>query len=286
MSGAKINGFGGRPRGAQLIQAVDISFLFISYSRSDLLEQSIAAIRESLKQDFPHTYEIVIADDCSPEFHASRIRSIGADTLVVSPKNKGLGFNHNQGIVACRGKYIVQIQDDWKFVGSASIFSESIRYFEAYGDIGIIRLTTPGSEQCLEYQDRKFGETILQIYENDGIKELRKCSARPYSDQPHIKRRQFSRDLGPYREGIKMHWMELDFQRRVAMQDRWKIACFVEESVFMHLGAKRSFNPVYLREARIRRILSYPLIGLILSWARPTLRFIRDTLLFHRKIRD
>src|SRR5450759_3327150 len=90
---------------------VDVSVLFITYNRSDLLEIAFRSIRERV--DFGNLrVEFIVSDDASDPKHLSRIRSLPFDKHVLSAKNRGLGNNCNKGIAAADGKYILQIQDD------------------------------------------------------------------------------------------------------------------------------------------------------------------------------
>jgi hypothetical protein len=97
---------------------------------------------------------------------------------------------------------------------------------------------------------------------------VRPVSERPYSDRPHVKRAAFARDLGPYREDLPMTRAELDFQRRVACQDRWKIAYVENDAAFVHLGAEQSFNPGHLRQKRIEKLEAMASFGPIYAFLR------------------
>ena len=253
---------------------VDVSVLFISYNRSDLLEIALQSVRE--RMDFGNLrVEFVVSDDASDGVHPSRIRSLPFDKYVLSAANRGLGNNCNKGITATEGCYILQIEDDCEFVGSRTLLFTAIEILQAGRDVGIIQLThqTPG----VPHEVRCLGDgTQYLVFENDAIPQKRDCSARPYSNQPHLKRRQFWEDIGPYREGVPMTDMELNYQQRVACQKRWRVASIVQAPSFKHLGAARSFNPCVLRARRLERLEHYPLLGPFLRRLRPTVRLVRD----------
>jgi len=252
---------------------VDISVLFISYNRSDLLEIAFRSIRERV--DFGNLHvEFVVSDDASDPAHLSRVRSLPFHKRVLSAANMGLGNNCNKGIAAVEGHYILQVQDDCEFVGERTLVSTAVQILQADPEVGSVQLTHQTLDVVHEIRCLEDG-TRYRIYENDGISRRRDCGARPYSDQPHLKRRQFCADIGPYMEGVEMSEMELDYQQRVACQRRWRVASIELAPGFKHLGASRSFNPAHERARRLARIEGHAIVGPILRRFRPAVRRVR-----------
>jgi glycosyltransferase involved in cell wall biosynthesis len=253
---------------------VEVSVLFISYNRSDLLEIALHSVRR--RMDFGNLrVEFIVSDDASDAVHLSRIRSLPFDKYVLSAANRGLGNNCNKGIAATEGHYILQIQDDFEFVGAGTLIFTALKILQADCDVGIIQLTpeTPG----VPHEVRRLPNgTEYLVFENDGLPQLRDTGARPYSDRPHLKRRQFCSDIGSYREGIRLDVMELMYQQQVACQKRWRVASIVQAPSFKHLGVARSFNPCAVRARRLERLERYPLVGPFLRCLRPTVRRVRD----------
>ena len=256
---------------------VDVSVLFITYNRSDLLEIALRSIRE--RMDFGNfRVEFIVSDDASDPAHLSRVRSLPFDKHVLSAKNRGLGNNCNKGIANCSGEYILQIQDDFEFVGARTLLFTALKIMQIDRDVGIIQLLneTPG----LPHEVRSLEDgTQYMVFENDGIAKLWDTGARPYSDRPHLKRRQFCNDVGPYREGMRLDVMELTYKQQVACQKRWRVATIAQPSAFSNLGVERSFNPYYLRARRLERIEGYPLVGPVFRRLRPAMRRVRDSVL-------
>jgi len=253
---------------------VDISVLFITYNRSDLLEIAFQSIRE--RMDFGSLrVEYVVSDDASNTSHHSKILSMPFDKFVIAEKNRGLGNNQNKGIAATSGRYILQIQDDFEFIGDKVLIFTALGILEADHDVGIIQLNNetpdvPHEVRCLE------NGTKYLIYENDGIPRLRGTATRAYSDRPHLKRREFCEDIGPYREGMRLDLMELTYQQQVACQTRWHVASIAQASSFVNRGVERSFNPYYLRARRLESIERYPIFGPFFKLIRPTIKQVRD----------
>lgn len=253
---------------------VDVSVLFITYNRSDLLEIAFQSIRE--RMDFGNLrVEFVVSDDASDPAHLSRVRSLPFDKRLLSDTNEGLGANTNKGIVATKGRYILQIQDDFEFVGARTLLFTAMQIMQTDRDVGIVQLTneTPGVPHEARFLD---DGTRYLVFENDGIPQLPDCSARPYSDRPHLKRREFCEDVGPYMERVPMTDMELGYQQRVACQKRWRVATIAQASAFSNLGASRSFNPSHKRARRFALLESYPLVGPVFRRLRPAMRRVRD----------
>ncbi len=273
----------GKPKAASADSTgrkVDLSFLFISYARTDLLQIAIESLRGQLNHEtLPGlSYEFVVSDDGSPEPWASVLHSLRVDRLVVLPRNQGMGSNVNQGIRACRGNYVVQIQDDWRFVATPEVFEKAIQVLELDGEVGLILYVEPN--KTLPFHVRKLEDgTEYWVFENDHFRGFKACSARPYSDRPHLKRMDFCVEIGSYRERCPMHWVELEFQKRVANQSRWKVAWLpsvCSPTIFEHLGEGRSFNPVQRRAILMGRLESIPLLGQGFRRVRPMLRVWRN----------
>jgi glycosyltransferase involved in cell wall biosynthesis len=256
------------------LPAIDVSVLFITYNRSDLLTRAFDSLRDSL-DFYSMAIEFIVSDDGSAPEHVRVIEGLTFDKRVMSVSNTGLGANCNRGLASSRGEYILQIQDDCLFVGSPDLLSLAISVMRADPEVGQIQLTKQAPTVPHQYRCLADG-TRYVVFDNDGISRRRPCGDRPYSDQPHLKRRQFVADIGPYAEGVAMTSMELDYQQRVACQQRWRVAYLPQERSFDHLGAERSFNDSWLRGKRLERIEGYPVVGPIFSVSRPYLRSVRN----------
>jgi glycosyltransferase involved in cell wall biosynthesis len=252
---------------------VDLSVLFVTYNRSDLLETAYTSIQE--RMDFGALrVEYIVTDDRSDPAHVRVLENLHFDKRVLWSVNSGLGANCNRGIAACHGEYILQIQDDCEFVGSRTLLATGLEIMETDPEIGILQLTNQTPAVPHEVRHLANGTPYL-VFVNDGEPYKRDCGARPYSDQPHLKRRQFIDDVGPYTEGVPMTSMESRYQQRVACQARWKVAHLPQGRSFSHLGAGRSFNDSLLRAARLERIESLSVLGAAFRRSRPYLKTLR-----------
>lgn len=234
-----------------------IYFLFITYNRSDLLEKSFFSLRNAvLKIGLQAIY--IASDDASNKEHQGKIDKMGFDLVISAASNSGLGANQNQGLAACKSGYIFQVQDDWIFTGNPSDLLQAINIVESDKRIGILQLTNVMSD--LPVEQRKLNSNGFRVFRNDGLPWYRNCSVRPYSDNPHLKRIEFVSDLGQYLEGVPMTVSENDFKKRVALQNKWKVAQ-MDSCIFEHLGKEVSLNEGGKRHPVINMIKSIPLLG-------------------------
>lgn len=158
-----------------------------------------------------------------------------------------MGANTNSGLLAAKGEFILQLQDDWLCVGPKNWLNLALELLKSREDVGLVRLRTP----C-----RFEGESVVlsngvqaQLYENQGYSRR---SEYCYTDNPHLKRRDVHSDLGLYREDLSMPATELDFCARFDLQDRWRVGWINDLSVFEHKGELESFNACSIREKRIQ----------------------------------
>lgn len=246
-----------------------ISFLFITYNRSDLLIKSFSSLREAaLNLGVP--VEFVVSDDASSPEHQIVINGLGFDKYVIASVNSGLGSNQNRGLENCTGELIFQIQDDWIFVGQPSDLTDAIQVLQSDPEVGIVQLTDVMSDLPSDRRVTPSG-VVYDVFRNDRLPWNRDCGLRPYSDCPHIKSIRFIEEIGPYKEGVVMAVTEHDFKRRVATQGRWRVAHMNSRKLFIHIGAEHSLNPGGKRNKLIAFLHKIPFVG---KWIESIIRKI------------
>lgn len=256
------------------VTGVDISVLFITYNRSDLLEITYEAARRRISFGDLRV-EFIVSDNASDEPHRSRIKALAFDKYLIAELNRGLANNLNKGIAGSAGTYVLQIEDDCEFVGESGMILTALRILQADAEVGMVQLTDQTTRVPHEIRQLEDG-TRYRVFVNDGLRRRRGCGERPYTDQPHLKRVEFCRDIGPYGEGTPMSQMEIEYQQRVACQNRWHVAAIEGVSGFKHLGALRSTNESQLRAKRRAQLYAYPIVGPLLDFLRPVARRARD----------
>jgi glycosyltransferase involved in cell wall biosynthesis len=245
---------------------MDLSIVIVTYDRSELLTEVVSALKAAVVR-FGYSYEIVVADDCSTGEHRRRIDNMGGVRIVRARQNQGWGANANSGCANARGEYLLQLQDDWRFICKPKRLADAFEFLRLNSDIGIVQLTRVGTD--LPFERRTFAGEFFRVFRNDRCPWVRECSVRPYSDQPHLKRRKFVQDIKGYLEGVPMTQCENDYKRRVANQSRWKVAMMEGEPCFIHLGEGVSFNPGGRRHPLVRFLRCIPFGESILE---PSLR--------------
>lgn len=255
-----------------------LSVLFLSYNRTDLLTAAVQAIRPALASAKDLEVEIVISDDGSAAEHREAIAKLGADTVVWAPQNMGLSHNHNKGLRACRHDLILSLQDDWRLAGPVETIHSALLVLADDPEVGAVNFFPPSGEIANERRRLPSGVEYV-VFANDGQTRRRQSGDRAYSDRPHIKRKAFVLDMGDYREDLPMTEAELEFQRRVACQQRWRIAHLCHAAPFEHIGEDRSLNPSNIRARQLESMYRLPIFGPAYRLMRTAARYGRDALL-------
>lgn len=234
-----------------------ITVLVIGYKRPDLLKQTVESLLQ--KTSYPrHRLELVLSDDGSPPDLQAQMRELPFDVFCFSSRNAGLGRNCNKGLLASSGDYILQLQDDWVCVGPGDFIEQALDVFNRRPNVGIVRFR-PASKRLKGIAVKISGKRKVTVFANVPQEQNSLVSLYPYTDNPHIKRREFHEIVGYYKERVKMPLMELDFCRTVAAQQRFCVAHIEGHDVFEHIGGQASFNPVHKRERLKQSLLANPL---------------------------
>lgn len=91
-----------------------LNVILITYKQEDYIRQTIESI---LMQKTNFEFNIVVADDCSPDSTLEIIREYAQDTLInfeFLPNSENLGYvkNYKRAFTACKAKYIAIIEGD------------------------------------------------------------------------------------------------------------------------------------------------------------------------------
>jgi len=111
-----------------------VSCIILSYKKFDFLYESIDSI---LNQDYPNI-EIIICDDCSPNFEKDKITNYinskklkNVSNLIVYKQENNLGTvkNFNSAIKLSSGKYIFPLSSDDLFIDK-NVISNIVSFFQ------------------------------------------------------------------------------------------------------------------------------------------------------------
>jgi GT2 family glycosyltransferase len=234
----------------------DLTVLFITYNRSDLLSISYQAIRNSRRLAGAR---VICSDDCSKAEHLDVTRGLGFDRVVTTERNGGLGRNNNKGLRAADTPYILMVQDDCKMVNDEAV-CQAVQVLQADPSVGMVRLYGnptyfPLIEKKAQGLSYWVADHTSQAYEEVKQGPIRH---RVYSDQPHVRRRELhEKVLGFYAEGVPMEQTEMDYEDRMDAQRQLFVAYLnpVEVNHFVHLGAEASFRTSSLKHRMDRFVL-------------------------------
>jgi glycosyltransferase involved in cell wall biosynthesis len=221
-----------------------ISIIVITYKRIELLKKTISSFLENT--EYPNL-ELILCDDGSPKNIQDEMSKLPFDNFLFSKKNQGLGINTNKGIIASRGNYIFQLQDDWVCNGPKDYLQLAIQAFNSIPNLGMIRFEG--------WENNNFSNIINAKFNNEKVIQTVKESAnyyagksRIYSDRPHIKRKELHNELGLYLELKKMEITEIDFCNRMAVQNKFLVG-FIKnyEDIFSNIGLENSLRKNQLK---------------------------------------
>ena len=213
-----------------------VSVLLIGYKRPDQLQQTVESLLAMVDYE---PLELVLADDGSPESLRVPMRQLPFDQFVFADRNRGLGANTNAGLAACRGEFVLQLQDDWLCTGPPDFLRRAVALCLERPTVGIVRLT------------RRFGPDLDVLPPHGRLEDdadVLLFQPEPdspfflYSDQPHLKSRRFIEFIGAYKESRNMQKTEHDMRRRFNRQDRFEAAFVEGYHAFDHIGEDVSHN--------------------------------------------
>jgi glycosyltransferase involved in cell wall biosynthesis len=231
-----------------------VSVVFISYNRAHTLVATYEAFLAFT--DYPRDkLELILCDDGSDAFNRRIIDRLDFDRRLIAKTSAGLGANCNKGIAAAHGEFVLQLQDDFMLTRRGDYLRKAIEVLQRMPDVGMIlfrdRPELPDSEQR-ELDD------LRVIILKDRVNEKGKLTNGAYSDNPHLKRRDFHDVVGGYEAGVSMIKMELHMMKQVCRQSTYRVATIVGMEVFKHIGERFSFNPGKRRARMLKRFQRLP----------------------------
>lgn len=217
----------------------DLTVLFITYNRSDMLARAVAAVRACASL---RGVKMVCSDDASRQEHRERIQGLGFDQVLSPGKNKGLAHNNNQGLKAVQSAFVLMVQDDCELVRPEAI-ERAMAVLAADPTIGMVRLNGEAFHFPLVRREVNGMPYWFCDHKSQAYAELKRqpVRRRVYSDQPHIRRREVHQSIvGYYAEGGSMERSEMDYEDRVDAQSDFYVAFLTDghEDYFKHLSAE------------------------------------------------
>ena len=138
-----------------------VSVIIPTYKRPDMLREAIQSVKA---QDYPFI-EIIVVDDCSDDNTKQVVNDFPDVQYYCNDKNKGPGYSRKFAFLACKGNYVVFLDDDDYYTDS-TFFSKAMDHMqendyafvganahilEENGTISISNLNLRGSLESIEY---------------------------------------------------------------------------------------------------------------------------------------
>jgi hypothetical protein len=169
-----------------------------------------------------------ICDDSMKDFHREKCRRLASDfnfVLKQTVGKAGLSVNSNQLLTDFDDGLVMQIQDDFTFIGNVSDLCDELEVFINSNSI---------------YHRLYLTESELSYFD--------------YSDTPHIKKKDFHLLVGVYPVHLPMHKAELLMKKiakeELTIKELSQSAC----DLFAHLGENESFNPSNRKSRVLKRL--------------------------------
>lgn len=175
----------------------DVTLLITHYNRSRSLERLLAALSK-LQCAFEDT---VVSDDASrPEEmqEVKRLQEIYKFRLVTTPVNKGYGNCINKGEDAITTPYTLYLQEDFvPFDIFPEHFKSALQFLNEDQSLDYVRFWALGEMHLdLKPYGKGFSEMIYKV------SNLYHFKFYQFTDTPNIRRNNFRKKFGRYREGI------------------------------------------------------------------------------------
>lgn len=119
-----------------------LSVLVITYNNKDYVEQCLNSI---CLQKHIEPFELIIAEDCSADgtksiikdwLETKRLSGNIHVTAIFNDTNQGVTKNFANGVLACKGKYIIPIAGD-DYFASPYVFAHLLDYMESHPEVVI-----------------------------------------------------------------------------------------------------------------------------------------------------
>ncbi len=179
-----------------------VTLLITHYNRSSSLERLLSTFQKLNC----HFEDIVVSDDGSKPEQVEKVKALHSTytfRLIEAPKNSGLGNNINKGQDAITTPYTLYIQED--FVPLATFpkkLQDALQFMNERKDLDMARFYAYFKYPYLTPIGKGFSEMRFSIW-YPGYKKFYL-----YSDHPHLRRSNFLKKFGRYREGVNVEKSE------------------------------------------------------------------------------
>lgn len=199
----------------------DTTLLITHYNRSNSLERLLKRFKE-LELNFE---EVVVSDDGSKPEHLDRLKEMEGQygyRLVTAPKNKGLANNLNKGQAAVKTPLTLYVQEDFD---PRPIFVEklanAVQFITERTEIDMVRFYAYWKYPFLKPYKNGFSEMDFSVMK-PGYRKFY-----VYSDHPHLRRSDFNKKFGNYREGV--HILKSEYEMMISFLQKKGKALYYDD---------------------------------------------------------
>lgn len=100
----------------------ELSVVLLTYNHAPYIADALRSVQA---QDLAGPWEILVADDCSPDGTADLVRQMGGDDprvrVLETPKNLGMQGNVRRALEQARGRYVAFLEGDDFWVGTSKL---------------------------------------------------------------------------------------------------------------------------------------------------------------------
>jgi len=200
-----------------------------------------------MKWDCDH--EIIVSDDGSNAENLAVIKQLKMNTLVTATQNQGLASNLNKGIRACKGDYILYVQEDFLIRPEfTNVFGEGLELLDS-GRLDMVRYRA----------NYKFDHLIPC---SDNIFKIPKFSFRNfnintfrYSDHPFLTKPSFYETFGYYLENTSVGYGETEYAIRI-LNSNAKIGVTLDNYFDENIGVQSTVHvSASKKKTRLKKII-------------------------------
>jgi len=122
-----------------------VSIMIATYNRKDELHNALLSIKQ---QTYPFIEILVLNDNSKDETRKIMIEEFPEVQYIELPENLGISFARNVLMASAKGKYVVSLDDDARFIRDDAI-EKMVQCFESHPEVGIVMFNvyTPDTDE-------------------------------------------------------------------------------------------------------------------------------------------
>jgi hypothetical protein len=167
---------------AQLIPAapeMDVSIIYVNWNCAEEIAASIQSVRA---MSTAPRYEFIVVDNDSPQGSAPLDTDPGIN-LIYSHANKGFGAGCNLGSRAAKGKYLLFLNPDTRFLND--VLGELLAFIESHSNTGIVGPMLEDASGKVQFDGARSLPTLLNEFLQHSTLAF-KFPAGPWTSKPYL----------------------------------------------------------------------------------------------------